>query len=80
MGKRTVHFLLSWNKKNINRAIKRASEANTGDFSESTFEAYGLGGASFVITRTTDDGSKVNILNAGRNWKLAIVQEPRLDS
>ena len=31
---------------NINRAIKRASEAAVGDFKESTFEAYGLGGAS----------------------------------
>mmetsp|Transcript_17860 Transcript_17860/g.44145 ORF Transcript_17860/g.44145 Transcript_17860/m.44145 type:complete len:95 (+) Transcript_17860:2717-3001(+) len=32
---------------NINRAIKRATEGNAGDFSESTFEAYGFGGASF---------------------------------
>ena len=29
--------------KNINRAIKKASEANTANFSESTFEAYGIG-------------------------------------
>jgi hypothetical protein len=29
---------------NINRAIKRASEANAGDFSESTFEAYDWAG------------------------------------
>jgi len=28
---------------NINRAIKKASEGNVGDFKESTFEAYGLG-------------------------------------
>ena len=32
---------------NINRAIKRATEGSAGDFSESTFEAYGFGGASF---------------------------------
>jgi len=31
---------------NINRAIKRATEGSAGDFSESTFEAYGFGGAS----------------------------------
>ena len=43
---------------NINRAIKRASEANVGDFKESTFEAYGLGGASFVINVLTDNNNR----------------------
>lgn len=43
---------------NINRAIKRASESNTGDFSESTFEAYGNGGASFVINVSTDNSNR----------------------
>lgn len=43
---------------NINRAIKKASEAKTGDFSESTFEAYGLGGASFVINVLTDNNNR----------------------
>lgn len=43
---------------NINRAIKKASEANTGDFSESTFEAYGLGGASMVINVLTDNNNR----------------------
>jgi len=43
---------------NINRAIKRASEAATGDFSESTFEAYGLGGASFVINVLSDNANR----------------------
>lgn len=38
---------------NINRAIKKASEANVGDFKESTFEAYGFGGASLVINVLT---------------------------
>ena len=33
---------------NINRAIKKASEASVGDFAERTFEAYGMGGASMV--------------------------------
>lgn len=42
----------------MNRAIKRASEAATGDFSESTFEAYGFGGASFVINVLTDNGNR----------------------
>jgi len=45
---------------NITRAIKKASEANTGDFSESTFEAYGYGGASFVINVLTDNDNRAN--------------------
>mmetsp|Transcript_44990 Transcript_44990/g.109313 ORF Transcript_44990/g.109313 Transcript_44990/m.109313 type:complete len:317 (-) Transcript_44990:1456-2406(-) len=45
---------------NINRAIKRATEANVGDFSESTFEAYGLGGASFVINVLTDNANRAS--------------------
>jgi YebC/PmpR family DNA-binding regulatory protein len=45
---------------NISRAIKRASEANTGDFSESTFEAYGFGGASIVINVLTDNDNRAN--------------------
>jgi len=43
---------------NINRAIKKASEGNTGDFKESTFEAYGHGGASLVITVLTDNNNR----------------------
>lgn len=43
---------------NINRAIKKASEAATGDFSESTFEAYGFGGASFVINVLSDNANR----------------------
>jgi len=45
---------------NINRAIKRASEASVGDFSESTFEAYGSGGASMVINVLTDNANRAN--------------------
>jgi YebC/PmpR family DNA-binding regulatory protein len=45
---------------NISRAIKRASEANTGDFSERTFEAYGAGGASMVINVLTDNDNRAN--------------------
>lgn len=47
-------------KKNINRAIKRATEGNAGDFSESTFEAYGFGGASFVINVLSDNANRAN--------------------
>lgn len=43
---------------NINRAIKRASEASVGDFSESTFEAYGFGGASLVINVLSDNANR----------------------
>lgn len=45
---------------NINRAIKKASEASTGDFKESTFEAYGLGGASMVIHVLSDNSNRAN--------------------
>merc|ERR1712238_338288 len=45
---------------NITRAIKRASEVNTADFAESTFEAYGFGGASLVINVLSDNSNRVN--------------------
>lgn len=45
---------------NINRVIKRATEGNAGDFSESTFEAYGFGGASFVINVLSDNANRAN--------------------
>jgi YebC/PmpR family DNA-binding regulatory protein len=45
---------------NINRAIKKASEANVGDFAESTFEAYGFGGASMVINVLSDNPNRAN--------------------
>jgi YebC/PmpR family DNA-binding regulatory protein len=43
---------------NINRAIKRATEKDAGDFSESKFEAYGHGGASFVINVLSDNANR----------------------
>ena len=43
---------------NIDRAIKRASEASVGDIKESTFEAYGVGGASFVINVLSDNPNR----------------------
>ena len=43
---------------NINRAIKRATEKDAGDFSESTFEAYGHGGASFIINVLSDNQNR----------------------
>lgn len=51
------HILSS---QNINRAIKKASEANVGDFAESTFEAYGFGGASMVINVLSDNPNRAN--------------------
>jgi transcriptional/translational regulatory protein YebC/TACO1 len=45
---------------NINRAIKRATEGISGDFSESTFEAYGHGGASFVINVLSDNANRAS--------------------
>eukprot|EP00956_Cyclotella_meneghiniana_P043966 scaffold296109_cov73-Cyclotella_meneghiniana.AAC.1 len=43
---------------NINRAIKRATEKDAGDFSESKFEAYGFGGASFIINVLSDNSNR----------------------
>lgn len=43
---------------NIQRAIKKATEGNVGDFKESTFEAYGHGGASMVITVLSDNANR----------------------
>lgn len=43
---------------NINRAIKRATEKDAGDFSESKFEAYGIGGASFIINVLSDNANR----------------------
>lgn len=45
---------------NINRAIKKASEGNVGDFKESTFEAYGFGGVSMVINVLTDNNNRAS--------------------
>lgn len=44
--------------KNITRAIKKASEKDAGDFSESTFEAYGFGGASLIINVLSDNPNR----------------------
>lgn len=43
---------------NINRAIKRASETDASNFSESTFEAYGMGGASMIINVLSDNANR----------------------
>jgi len=62
---------------NIDRAIKRASEGNVGDFSESTFEAYGNVGASFIINVLTDNANRANadvkstIFKKGEGAKMA---------
>jgi len=53
---------------NIQRAIKKASEGNVGDFSASTFEAYGNGGASFIVNVLSDNANRAsaevkNVLN-----------------
>tara|TARA_B110000971_G_C19774780_1_gene392509 strand:- start:62 stop:547 length:486 start_codon:yes stop_codon:yes gene_type:complete len=45
---------------NIKRAIKKATEGNVGDFSESIFEAYGDGGASFIIHVLSDNANRAN--------------------
>jgi len=45
-------------QKNINRAIKRATEKDAGDYSEATFEAYGFGGASLIVNVLSDNSNR----------------------
>lgn len=45
---------------NVNRAIKKASEGTAGDFKESTFEAYGFGGASMIINVLSDNSNRAS--------------------
>jgi len=52
----THHFSVI--NKNINRAIKRATEKDAGDFSEATFEAYGHGGASLIVNVLSDNSNR----------------------
>jgi len=47
-------------QKNISRAIKRATDKDAGDFAESTFEAYGYGGASLVVNVLSDNPNRSN--------------------
>eukprot|EP00523_Entomoneis_sp_CCMP467_P005979 CAMPEP_0168735154 /NCGR_PEP_ID=MMETSP0724-20121128/9184_1 /TAXON_ID=265536 /ORGANISM="Amphiprora sp., Strain CCMP467" /LENGTH=291 /DNA_ID=CAMNT_0008782283 /DNA_START=40 /DNA_END=915 /DNA_ORIENTATION=- len=60
---------------NIQRAIKKATEGNVGDFKEKTFEAYGLGGASMIISVLTDNDNRatadVKSTVNKRNGKIA---------
>lgn len=60
---------------NISRAIKRASEKDAGDFSEATFEAYGHGGASFIINVLSDNSNRctadVKLAVSKNNGKIA---------
>lgn len=41
-------------------SVKKATESNAGDFKERIFEAYGFGGASFVISVLTDNDNRAN--------------------
>eukprot|EP00527_Entomoneis_sp_CCMP2396_P005436 CAMPEP_0198140898 /NCGR_PEP_ID=MMETSP1443-20131203/3987_1 /TAXON_ID=186043 /ORGANISM="Entomoneis sp., Strain CCMP2396" /LENGTH=290 /DNA_ID=CAMNT_0043803469 /DNA_START=77 /DNA_END=949 /DNA_ORIENTATION=+ len=60
---------------NIARAIKKATDGNTGDFHEKTFEVYGFGGASLVISVLTDNDNRatadVKACVNKRNGKMA---------
>ena len=40
--------------------VKKATEGSAGDFKERVFEAYGFGGASFVISVLTDNDNRAN--------------------
>ncbi|KAJ8602722.1 hypothetical protein CTAYLR_003772 [Chrysophaeum taylorii] len=43
---------------NIDRAIKSGTSADAGDFRESTFEAYGRGGAGVVVNVLSDNANR----------------------
>lgn len=62
---------------NINRAIKKATEGSVGDFKESTFEAYGFGGASMVINVLTDNNNRASSdIRSIINKREAKIAEP----
>mmetsp|Transcript_36992 Transcript_36992/g.48703 ORF Transcript_36992/g.48703 Transcript_36992/m.48703 type:complete len:294 (-) Transcript_36992:260-1141(-) len=45
-------------KDNIDRAIKRAEAADTADFKEAVYEAYGYGGVGIIINCLTDNTNR----------------------
>ena len=45
-------------KENIERAIKRASEKNQGDFKEVVFEGYGPHGIAYLVETATDNNTR----------------------
>mmetsp|Transcript_16409 Transcript_16409/g.24638 ORF Transcript_16409/g.24638 Transcript_16409/m.24638 type:complete len:357 (+) Transcript_16409:1160-2230(+) len=45
---------------NIERAVKAGSATETADFKESTFEAYGHGGAGLIVNVLTDNANRAS--------------------
>ena len=45
-------------KENIERAIKRASEKNHGDFKELVYEGYGPAGIAYLVEAATDNNTR----------------------
>ena len=45
-------------KENIERAIKRASEKNQGDFKELVYEGYGPAGIAYLVEAATDNNTR----------------------
>ncbi len=45
-------------KDNIERAIKKASDKNTGNYEETVFEGYGPHGVAFLIETATDNNNR----------------------
>ena len=45
-------------KENIERAIKKATEKNAGDFKEVTFEGYGPHGIAYLVETATDNNTR----------------------
>ena len=45
-------------KENIERAIKKATEKNTGDFKELVYEGYGPHGIAYLVEAATDNNTR----------------------
>lgn len=45
-------------KENVERAIKKASDKDTGDYKEVNFEGYGPHGIAFIIETTSDNNNR----------------------
>jgi transcriptional/translational regulatory protein YebC/TACO1 len=44
----------------IDRNLKRSGDSNQANFSELTYEAYGIGGVGIVIESLTDNNNRTN--------------------
>ena len=62
----------------VTRNIKKASETDTGDFKELTYEAYGSGGVGFIINVLSDNNNRAveQVGTAVKKSKTATMSTP----